>query len=232
MELRLSVAVQSARTWPDTLRALVGEGITMWEADLDEAGVALRRRATPTDLAAARRIDCRRERARWLTGRLLAREVLAWSGIDARRNGRQGPLRYSASRNGSRWLLALGPCALGVEIERVDAGCADAHARQLFTARELRVWQRRQSAGRERMYFATWTAKEAIAKAIGRAAAIPPSAIELPPFARYWRRLPAYAWWLRQLRVDDDCAAALCAGEPLRMLARVRLRGGDDGATA
>lgn len=221
------MAIGAPLAWPARLRKLARQGITLWEADLDEAAPVAPRFATPADLASARRISCSRERAHWLAGRLLQREVLAWTG-----NGTpDAPLRHSSSRRGAQWLLALGPCALGVELDLGESGCADTQVRRLLSLRELRIWQRRQLPGRERMYSAVRMAKEAVTKAVGRQQALPPTAIELPPLVRNWRRLPPSAaprtWWLRQLRGSAGHHAALCAGEPLPMLARISLRAGD-----
>lgn len=224
----------------DSVRERLHHGVTLWQADLDVVDADAWPTVSPPELKRADRFVQECDRRRWLCSRRLLRGVLSWATrtepvtpvLEAEpqtkpRDVADYGLHYSLSHSGSKWLLALAPCEVGVDIEHLHVGLDLAFARRVLSIRELRTWLRRQSAGRDRMLLSAWTAKEAVVKAIGCGLALPLSSIELPRLGRRWQPLSSpvlgNSWWLRQLPCEPGSAAALCAQRCLSVQAHMMI---------
>lgn len=120
------------------------------------------------------------DRRRFIAGRGLLRRTLAdYTGVavgDIRfehpESGKPAlaggaTLRFNASGSGSLVLIALCQgCEIGVDVERIRP-IDDRIAKDAMTADEFARHRDLPDAERERHFFATWVAKEAVSKALG-----------------------------------------------------------------
>lgn len=138
---------------------------------------------------------------------------------------RDGSLSFSGSESGGKALFAVARSGeLGVDIERIRPERADLRfAERYFHPLETAAIAKLQGDDRVRAFFATWTRKEALVKAVGTGLRIPlasfrvgvlpeeasgPLAYETDwPAARDWRLLP--------LALGADSIGALALGADL-----------------
>ena len=166
---------------------LAADEIHLWLADLDQPPKPLAELAATLAMdepERAARFRFPEHRDRFIAGRGLLRELLgaylnqpaaalcfkqgvhgkpALAGVDA-----GAGLHFNLSHSGGRALYAVARCEVGVDLERLDRTVS--HAAILERVCTPREWAAFQALPVERMqpaFFACWTRKEAIAKALG-----------------------------------------------------------------
>lgn len=109
-----------------------------------------------------------------------------------------GSLHFSVAHSGSLALLAFAPVGIGVDVERVRPVPRAARvARRVFGAPTRTVLESLGPGDAEAAFFAAWTQREAMVKAVGSTVLRAPDPLDFawPPAA------------LRQLRMEDDDAS-------------------------
>ena len=139
--------------------------------------------------------------------------VVASSGEDAPSDA---GLDFNLSRSGGLALVAVGPVALGVDIERVVPLDVPDLARAHFSAREQAALAALPAEAVEAAFFRCWTRKEAFVKATGEGLARPLDgfdvAVDPEPILLATRPDAAEAgrWRLHALDAAPGYAASLC----------------------
>ena len=92
-----------------------------------------------------------------------------------------GALDFNVAHSGAHALLALADgCGVGVDIEQCrPVSDLDALAAMVFSATEHEAWSGLPADARTQAFFESWTAKEAVAKAVGRGLGLGLPEIEL-----------------------------------------------------
>ncbi len=143
------------------------------------------------------------------------------------------PLRFSVSHTDGLALIAL--CRgreLGVDVERIrPVREPEELGRAVFTERELQALRATPAAARAAAFFALWTRKEAVVKALGEGLPAMPSvaletagAEERAVLASGPAGADVGAWRVRTLEVEPGYAAALAVAEEAGAVPRVSVR--------
>lgn len=138
-------------------------------------------------------------------------------------------LAFSWSHSGEYALAAVGrDVALGVDLEQIRPRPRALELAERYFAAEEAAALRALSdeEGRTRAFFALWTAKEAVLKALGRGLAFGPARVAFAlevggprPLAFAGEAAPATAWQLHALAPAAGYVGALAwRGEPRRVL--------------
>lgn len=178
---------------------------------------------SPVELERARRFHFPADREVWMACRRLARSVIA-----AHLHVPPAAIEFSAgpcgkpalpafpgcgfnwSHSASRFALALGTAECGIDIEWMKPGLPfESLAAHVFQPQELALLTA--SAEPQRLFYALWTAKEAVMKCDGRGMTLPPVEIRVElhgdtPAAAF---VPGCARYALYSAVLDDFA--LCA---------------------
>ena len=115
----------------------------------------------------------------------------------------------SLSHSGSRLAFAVAQMAIGCDVERVKPRPFDAIAAAFFRAEEADELAR--TADQQTLFYRLWTAKEAVAKALGLTLAEGLRRVGISPPIEDWRQPPALradTFWLFG-RGDERYAVAL-----------------------
>lgn len=86
-------------------------------------------------------------------------------------------LQFNLSHSGDYALLAAADCAVGADIEKHDAAHLSI-AERIYRPEEL-AWMRQKPESR---FFALWTMKESVIKALGCGLSMPPDGFSVLPF--------------------------------------------------
>jgi 4'-phosphopantetheinyl transferase len=231
-----------ASTWPDAPAgrwkpALTAGGIDLWLAELDRATRLAELAATLTadERDRAARFRFPEHRDRFIAGRGLLRHLLAayLNRPAAALRFAAGPhgkpalageaaeagLRFNLSHSGGQALYAVARRDVGVDVERLDRVVNYAAILDRICAPYERALFQARPPGREReAFFACWTRKEAMAKALGGglASGLCNLAVcfrdEMQPDGRTcWSDAAGQAWSVLNLPLGPDWSGALAA---------------------
>jgi 4'-phosphopantetheinyl transferase len=172
------VAATSATPYP--LHPLPAPGeIHLWALDLDQAA------ADPASLSLDERARAAKLRTpelahRFVAGRAFLRRTLAAYlgcapeavGFAYNPYGRPGldgaPFDFNLSHSGATALLGVAQGTVGVDVEHPDPEADLLEiGRQVMSPAELAAFEALSATGRETAFYALWTAKEAVIKALG-----------------------------------------------------------------
>lgn len=173
--------------WPvrGAAPALADYEIHLWLASLTpptERLAALAAMLTPDEQERAARFCCPEHRNRFIAGRGLLRELLGAyldepaTALQLRQGprgkpalaGKQADLHFNLSHSSDRALYAVARREVGVDLEAMDRQIDYAAvAERVCTRREWTAFQALSTAQIQDAFFACWTRKEAVAKAIG-----------------------------------------------------------------
>ena len=175
---------------------MIADGVVhVWRARLDAAPtVALHRYLSVDELDRAAAFVFERDRRRFCAGRGVLRTVLAQYmhtrpgdlTIHQAHNQKptvDAPIRFSFSRSADRAVVAVAArLEIGIDIERVraDFDCT-AIARRFFSPREQAELVDGASACDPQGFFACWTKKEAVVKALGQGLSLALDTFTVPP---------------------------------------------------
>lgn len=188
----------------------------------------------PVELARAERFKGPLHRARYLAARgqlriLLAQRLgcypasvrlavgLHGKPVLAVPAGGDPPLHFNLAHSGGRAVVALARHPVGVDLEQVAPFTGmTALAGQFFSPAERRVLQALPPERTADGFFAVWTRKEAVLKAVGAGLALPLDGFDVEadpdaPASLCSARLPALdgPWWLADLKAGDGWRACL-----------------------
>jgi 4'-phosphopantetheinyl transferase len=205
----------------------------LWRADLDRCRID-ESLLQESERARARRFAFAEDRRHFLGEHGLRRRLLA-AYLDTdpaslvvepdamgKPRLRGGGLSFSGSESGGTALLAVARTGeLGVDIERIRPERADLRfARRYFHPAETAALEALNGEARNRAFFATWTRKEALVKAVGQGLRIPLASFRVGvltdepagPLA-YEEDWPAGRdWRLLALPLGAEAAGALALG--------------------
>lgn len=165
---------------PKTPTALPKEALHLWSADLD-LGKNFRGILSSDEIARAEKYHTTRDRDRFVAGRGTLRSVLshylrlAPEEMEFRCNefGKpflaHEPLQFNVSHSDGKFLVAISHHAVGIDLERMRSDLeilqiAETH----FEPGEFATLCALPEQDRVQEFFALWTAKEALCKAMGR----------------------------------------------------------------
>lgn len=124
-------------------------------------------------------------------------------------------LHFNLSHSGVHVALAVGPEAVGVDVEQLrPARDWEAIARRFFAADEQRWLARFGDSERQARFFELWSRKESLLKATGDGLAGALSSFSVIPEADTLIRFRGISWNLRSYQGIPGCALALCARAP------------------
>jgi 4'-phosphopantetheinyl transferase len=224
-----AVPAWRAAATPPPLR----EGPHLWRAGLDRCRID-ENLLEDGERVRARRFAFAEDRRRFLAEHGLRRRLLAaYLGTtpaalrvepDAMGKPRLlgGALSFSGSESGGTALLAVARTGeLGVDIERIRPERADLRfARRYFHPAETAALEALDGEARLRAFFATWTRKEALVKAVGQGLRIPLASFRVGVLADEPAGPLAYEadwptsrdWRLLALPLGDEAAGGLALG--------------------
>ena len=134
---------------------------------------------------------------------------------------RHEPIYFNQAHSGHLGMYAF--CRsrrVGVDIEEVRPfPDMDQVAALLFSQHELDGFQKLGDEDRKKIFFDTWTCKEAFVKALGKGLTLPLNHFELAPACgtlnrivqNHDRPLQPSNWFVKKIPVSDHFAAAVCA---------------------
>ncbi len=204
--------------------------VHLWRADLDaseadpacldEAEAARAGRLRAPELArrfVASRTQLKRTLARYVGGaphelRLslsdLGRPHLADAGFD-----------FNLSHSGADFVLAVARARVGVDVERAlpDSELADM-ARQVMSGAELARFEALAKGKRTSAFYALWTAKEAVIKAVGSGPSRDPRSFDIGWDAPLAYREAGTAYAIARFEAGPGLAAAVALAAPIAAL--------------
>jgi 4'-phosphopantetheinyl transferase len=177
MMLKESAPAPQNRNWQPWVEPGAPPNVTLWRIDLDvpASGSVL----SADEMARATRFKAEVHRARFVAGRVAVREILAQElGCEPRdlefsynRWGKpavtSAPMSFNLAHSENVGLLAIATDLIGVDIERRRPVEFDLLARNVFSEGEFRMWQNSTEDQKPTLFYALWTRKEALLKAIG-----------------------------------------------------------------
>jgi 4'-phosphopantetheinyl transferase len=153
--------------------------IYLWRVDLDQAA-ADPASLSPDERARAAKLRTPELAHRFVAGRAFLRRTLAAYlgcapeavGFTYNPYGRPGltdaPFDFNLSHSGATALLAVAQGTVGVDVEHPDPDAELVEiGRQVMSPAELAAFEALPAARREAAFYALWTAKEAVIKALG-----------------------------------------------------------------
>jgi 4'-phosphopantetheinyl transferase len=173
--------------------------VHLWSARLDVSGRRLERLAgtlSPEERARADRFVLERDRRRFTAARGFVRRVLAHylacdpEQVPLRDNGGRPEvlpargadgLQFSVSHSADVVVVAVTfGRRIGIDVEKVRGlPDHDTIAHEIFSCREIAVWESIPPHQRQEAFFHGWTRKEAYLKAIGVGLALSPARVEV-----------------------------------------------------
>jgi 4'-phosphopantetheinyl transferase len=237
---------------PGTLQGPGPDEVHVWSLALDTPPLPAARLAgllAGDERERAQRFRSELDRTRYVAGRGQLRVLLGgYLGLDpgavAFSYGEHGKpavrsrgLDFNMARSGGLAVVAVtAGLPVGIDVERVRAGVADASvAEHFFSPDELAALRRLPGAARDRAFLACWTRKEAFLKGRGSGVSVPLDAfcVSLAPDeepAVVWSELSPsdpWDWWLEDLSVwfPGHVAAVAVAGRGAGAERRARAPG-------
>nr|WP_225444368.1 4'-phosphopantetheinyl transferase superfamily protein [Pseudomarimonas arenosa] len=113
--------------------------------------------------------------------------------------------------------MAIGPDALGIDIEALIDRPSERLAQQVLNPDELAQWSSLAEAERSPALTDAWTAREALLKADGGGLRWDLQRARIPSQLPGWAEIRGQQrnWWLQKLSAPPGFAACLATGEPV-----------------
>ena len=122
---------------------------------------------------------------------------------------------FNLSHSGDYAVLAVSPCEVGVDVERIDP-YSESVAKKCFTAAELE-WLSGQAC--DKAFFRLWTGKESVMKATGLGFRMPPESFQILPVSGGAHRICGKKWFLRWISLPGhEVCVATATEQPLQLL--------------
>lgn len=120
-----------------------------------------------------------------------------------------GDVFFNLSHSGDYVVLAVAPCEVGVDIERVTP-YSKSIANKCFTAAELE-WLSEQACNQA--FFKLWTGKESVMKATGLGFRMPPESFQILPMSCGIHSIAGKHWFLQWCSLPEHVICLATATE-------------------